>query len=946
MARLELSLLGPPIVARQGQPVNRFALQKARALLLYLAMEREREHPREALVGLLWPDQPEASARANLRQALANLRDAIGDEGVHPPFLSIHRETIRFHLSQADWLDVVEFSALLEECAAHRHRHDTRCGSCARRRERAVALVRGEFLAGFHVREAGPFDEWAAIQRERLHRRMVDAMGRLAAFYEGAGDLDRAQEMVGRRLELDPWMEEAHQERMRLLARSGRRSEALSQFEACRRALAEDLKVEPSAETVHLYQRIRDGLPDQPWEGAERPKPHRLPQPTTPFVGRRRALEALTDLLEDPDHRLVTITGPGGVGKTRLAVAVVGEVAGSFADGAVFVSLTALDAPKQIPGAILMALDVPQTDPMDPWQLVLQALRQQERLLVLDGVEHLVDGARQLLMELLPDCAGTTVLATSQERLGLQSEWRYELEGLEIPADLTQNGLLESEAVRLFLERGRQVDHRLGAATRLAEVARICRAVEGMPLAIELAASTADVRSLAQIADDLEADTRSLASRHLDLPERQRSLAATFEYSWNLLEERRRQVLRRLSVFRGGWDQEAAEAVAACGADDLAALADRSLIRSDRSGRFEFHPLLRRFAGGRLQESGEEPAVRDGHLAYCLRLAETAAPHFAAQDQVTWLGRIDANLANFREALAWGVENQAGDVASGLCLALARYWMIRGHLTEGQRWIDTVLATPPGPAPSARAKLHNRAGILAAMQRRFDQAEAHLVASVELSRKLGDRLGEVTSRNSLGAMSIEREQYARARDYLEACLPAWDELGNTNGLASSLNNLGVVALMSGEPEAAYGRFEEALLLFRQLGDRRMIAGVLHNIGDLQIKTGRPDSARTRFRESLELRSEIGEVGAIAESLEGLAAVAVEAERAGEAARLYGAASVMRQAVGAPIAPVNQPDVERFVARARRLLGESAFAQAWEEGRTLDPGEASALARSI
>jgi predicted ATPase len=945
--RLGLALLGPPVLSRQGQPAAGLTLQKARALLIYLAMERGRDHSRETLVGLLWPEQPEAASRSNLRQALSTLREAIDDESARPPNLVVQRETIRFELSESDWLDVAQFSSLLDACQAHRHRHPDRCRACAWRREKAVALYRGEFLSGFHLRGAGAFDEWAAIQRERLHRRMVDAVGRLAVFYEASGDLNRAGHMIARQLELDPWMEEAHRERIRLLAVSGKRSEALAQFEACKKVLSQELGVDPSDETVSLVEQVRAGSLAGGARRSQADPDARVPRIASRLVGRETELADLAELLEDPDHRLVTITGAGGVGKTHLAMAAAREVAISFPGGVFFVPLTALDSSDQLPGAILTALEVGVDPSADPVGRLRESLRGRECLLVLDGIEHLLPAAREVVAALVGEAAGTTLLVTSQERLGLQAEWRYELAGLAMPAPGDREAARESPAVQLFLERGRQVGRRAEAeAEDLADVVRICRVVEGVPLAIELAASAVDVRPVGEIARALEQDVRNLETRHFDVPPRHRSQAAAFDYSWGLLEPRSQDDLRRLSVFRGGWDESAAVRVAGTTAQRLELLTDKSLIRRDAAGRYGFHPLLRRYAGERLRREGAEHSARLAHLQYFMDLASTAADHLAGDAQVVWLALLDQELANFRAALGWAQGASQAGLAAAVCLSLSRFWMIRGHLKEGQDWIEQVLQADPPPAPEVRVRLLNRAGILAAMQRRYDQAEAHLTASVVLSRELDDRLGEVTSLNSLGAMAIERRQYHRARQHLEACLPVWDDLGNTNGLASSLNNLGVVALMSGEPEVARGRFEEALLLFRQLGDRRMIAGVLHNLGDLQVRAGRPEAARTSFRESLELRTEIGEVGAVAESLEGLASVAVETGRVGEAARLYGAAAALRQAVGAPIAPVNQADYDRFVGRARSLIGEPAFVDAWSKGQALDAGQATALALSI
>lgn len=941
MPRLELRLLGSPTIDLEGAPAEGFAIQKARGLLIYLAIEARQAHTRESLVGLLWPDVPEAAARANLRQALANLREAIADEQASPPFLSIRRDSLQFNPASEAWTDVDEFNALLDTCQVHSHRHSDRCASCARRRARAIELYRGDFLAGFHLREADPFEEWSAIQRERMRRRVTAALARQATYHEVTDDREQALAMVDRQLELDPWMEEAHRERMRLLALAGRRSEALAQFEVCRRVLHEELGAAPSSETVRLHARIREAGD----EGLAEPsvaRPESLPQPSTPFVGRARELAELMDLLEDPGHRLITVMGGGGVGKSRLALEAAREVRSAFGDQVAFVRLEALGSAAQLPSAILSVLGPGYAGPGDPMDGLLDSLREREVLLVLDSPEGLlpaVRGAVTLILDLAPRVA---VLVTSVERLGLQAEVCYALEGLEVAAED-----LPAEAVALFLERARRIQRQVGAGEgEMQDIQRICRLVEGIPLAIELAASAVDRRSCREIADELEADIAGLTSRHHDLPDRHRSLAAALEFSWSRLGEKQREILCGLSVFRGGWDVRAAGCVASAEQADLMALVDRSLIRQDQSGRFAFHALMQEHASAQLMVGGEATNAQRRHLGCFSELAAQAEPKLLGPEQIEWLPRVDAELANLRQALSWAMEYGELEAAARLCLSLARYWMIRGLLAEGQQTLERLL-TLAGPVPAElRVRLFNRAGILAAMLRRFDEAEPHLRASVDLARQQGDTQGEAMSLNSLGAMSIERGDYAAARRYLELCLPAWKQLDNANGLASTLNNLGAVALLAGEQATARQRFEESLPLFRELGDRRMIAGVLYNLGDLCLQQGDVDGARRDLRQSLELRHQIGEVAGVAEALEGFGRLSVAEGKPADAARLLGAASKMRETVGAPLAPVNQAEYDRAVERARQLLGEEAYHSAWRAGSELAPEQAVGLTQAV
>lgn len=941
MPRLELRLLGSPTIDLDGAPAEGFAIQKARGLLIYLAIEARQAHTRESLVGLLWPDVPEAAARANLRQALANLREAIADEQAAPPFLSIRRDSLQFNPASGAWTDVDEFNALLDACQVHNHRHSDRCASCARHRARAIELYRGDFLAGFHLREADPYEEWSAIQRERMRRRVAAALARQASYHEVADDREQALAMVDRQLELDPWMEEAHRERMRLLALTARRSEALAQFEVCRRVLDEQLGAAPSSETVRLHARIREAGD----EGLAEPSVARaesLPQPSTPFIGRARELAELVDLLEDPGHRLITVMGGGGVGKSRLALEAARMASSAFGDQAAFVRLEALGSAAQLPSAILSALGLGSAGPGDPMDGLLDSLRQREVLLVLDSPEGLlpaVRGAVTLILDLAPRVA---VLVTSVERLGLQAEICYALEGLEVGAEDPR-----AEAVALFLDRARRLRRQVGAdAAEMQDVQRICRLVEGIPLAIELAASAVNAQTCRQIAEGLQADLGGLASHHHDLPDRHRSLTAALDYSWRLLSHEQRRILHCLSVFRGGWDSAAASAVARAGAEDLAALVDRSLIRQDRSGRFSFHALMQQHAAARMLEAPEAATLQRRHFGFYCELAGLAEAKLLGPEQTEWLPRLDAELANLRQALSWGIGHGELEAAARLGLSLSRYWMIRGLLAEGQHTLERLLALG-GPIPAElRVRLLNRAGVLAAMQRRFEEAEPHLRASVELARRQGDAQAEAMSLNSLGAMSIECGEYAAARRYLEACLPVWTQVGNQNGLASTLNNLGAVALLQEDYLAASEWLDQSLPIFRELGDRRMMAGVLYNLGDLSLKQGDPAQARSALRESLSLRQEIGETGGVAETLEGIARLAVLENRAREATRLIGAASMMREAVGAPLAPVNRIEIDHAVEAARQALGENAYQEAWRAGSSLSAEQAVALASAI
>jgi DNA-binding SARP family transcriptional activator len=435
MARLMLVLLGPLQVTSHGQPLRGLAYDKVRALLAYLAVEAERPHRREALTGLLWPDQPERKARHSLRQALVTLRQALGDQTAMAPFLLISHETVQFNRDGDCKLDVATFTALLAACNTHAHRQIEACPSCAQRLAQAITLYRGDFLEQFFLRDSAPFEEWALLRRERLHQQALQVLTDLASYHERRGEYAHMQRYALRQIELEPWNEAAHRHIMRALVLSGERGAALAQYERCRRILADELGVEPEEATTALYQRIRDGTAAQAMKRAEESRAapiYNLPAPPTPLIGRHDELAALAALLCDPACRLVTIVGPPGIGKTRLSLAVASNLRGEFEDGVAFVALAPIDDPNLVAATIAQPLEVKERANRPLVQSLKDELRDRHLLLILDNFEQVVDAA-PLVGELLTAAPALTVLVTSRIPLHLAGEHEYAVPPLALP---------------------------------------------------------------------------------------------------------------------------------------------------------------------------------------------------------------------------------------------------------------------------------------------------------------------------------------------------------------------------------------------------------------------------------------------------------------------------------------------------------------------------------
>ncbi len=873
MANLTLGLLGSLQVLVANAPITNFESNKARALLAYLAVEAGSAHRRESLIGLLWPDSPEEAARHNLRQTLLALRRAIGDRTAKPPYLLITRDEIQFNTAADYSLDVAAFNAHLAACDTHSHRQLETCSTCATHLKEAAELYRGKFLQQFFLQDSAPFEEWALVQRERLHQRALEALTHLAAYYEQHADYEAARRYASRQLELDPWREQAHRQLMRALALVGRRSEALIQYETCRRVLADELGVEPSAETQALYGQISRGELTAKREEASHAPPvilHPLPSQLTPFIGRERELADLHRLLSDPQCRLLTLVGPGGIGKTRLALQAAANQRQSFIHGAAFVSLASVASPALIVHVIAEALGLAFHSASDPKAQLLGYLAEKQVLLVLDNFEHLMAGAG-LCVEILEHALEVKVLVTSREQLNLSGEWVFEVRGLAFPWSEQSEGFEDYSAVSLFRQRAQRA--RVGFELKGEErgaVAKTCRMLEGMPLGIELAAAWVRTLSCREIAGQIERNMDFLATSVRDLPERHRSLRAVFNQSWSMLTPEERSVMSKLSVFRGGFQREAAERVAGASLSILASLVAKSLVRrteSDRPtgtfGRYDLHEMIRQYARERLIESDEFEVACGEHMRFFLELAESAEPKLRGVEQIAWLDRLERDHDNLRAALEWSFgcietnadasleREQAGRESLRLAGALYMFWKRRAHWSEARDWLRRALAlTSDLPCAGERAKALDAAVLLAAEQADTKPASQLAEENLALARELGDPYSIARTLNTFGFLLWKKKDFAGARASCEEALGTFRELGDRSASADALHNLSHVAINQGDYQAAQSYCGEAAAIYKELGDNLGLTDALGDLGLLAYLRKDYAPARAYLEESL------------------------------------------------------------------------------------------------
>jgi predicted ATPase/DNA-binding XRE family transcriptional regulator len=672
-----------------------------------------------------------------------------------------------------------------------------------------------------------------------------------------------------------------------------------------------------------------------------------LPVPLTPLVGREREVEEIDRSLGEDAVRLLTLTGPGGIGKTSLGIEAARRAAGRFPDGLAFVALAPLaDAALVVP-TVSQTLGLRETAGLRPLEALGQHLRHKSFLLLLDNFEHVV-GAAPEVVDLLGSCPGLTVLVTSRASLRVRGEREHPVSSLAGPDPSRSQGAEEvaaTPAVELFVGRARAAapSFRLTRANAAA-VAAVCWRLDGLPLAIELAA--AQTRFLGPTALLSRLDGALNVGGARDLPERQQTMRKTIDWSYDLLSDPEGRLFRRLSVFAGGFTLEAAEDVG--GVEDafvlLGNLVEQSLVvaGAETGGRARYRMLepLRQYALGRLAETGEENEVRRGHALWYLSLAEEADEELAGPDQGDWLDRLEAEHDNLRAALRWSIEGNDPEVGLRLAAALWRMWNARGYMQEGRDWLERALSSADDSPSAVRAKALNVAGAIAYQQGDTDAARGLYEKSIEVSRELGDEgyLSRVTC--NLANVMLDLGEYAEAGELFEQCLTIDRRLGDKSRTAYSLGGLADVYYSTGDLARGADYYGRSLALHRELDDARSIALTLHNLGGIALKRDDPKRAENLYKESLEMARGIDDRWLTVQMLPGLASLFALQDRQERAVCVLAAADALRREIGFEFQADALADHERTVELARATLPAGRFEAAWQKGGAMSLEEAA------
>jgi predicted ATPase/DNA-binding SARP family transcriptional activator/uncharacterized protein HemY len=974
---LEIRLLGQFDLKRNSAPVE-IPSRAAQSLLAYLILASGSSHRRERLAGMLWPDSTDANSRSYLRKALWQIRKSLPPIDVAgSDYITADDIAIAFNPNSEYWLD------------ADLVRSEIRKSTPTDDLIEAVSVYQGELLPGF-------YDDWVALERDRIKasfdQKVNTLLSRLIVGEQWEQVINWSEQWIA----LGEAPEPAFRALMVAYANMGDMAKVAAAYARCVEALSDELGIEPSEQTSALFSNLRSGkglpisreityeISSHEYDGSEllhraRQQRTNITVPLTSFIGREQEIREVKQLIAS--SRLVTLTGPGGCGKTRLALTVADSLVEQFPDGVWLIELASLTNPDLVPEHTAIEIGLVKEQSRPPIESLLDHLRDRHSLLLFDNCEHLIGASAALVDLLLRSCEFLQVLATSREALNIPGEAAWIVPSLSFPEPsevLPVESLMEYDAIQLFVERaeGASSTYAFELTEANAEtVTRTCQRLDGIPLAVELAAARLKALTVAQIAIRLDDRFRLLTGGSRTALPRQQTLRATMDWSYDLLPPAEQAMFRYLACFSGGWTLEGAEGIIrpapdaflpdsekfiiedASALDLLTNLMEKSLVT--REGqidniRYGMLETVREFGREKLQEAGEESSVLDRHLEMFMRLAEKLGPLLHA-DMVIWLERLEAELDNIRAAIKWSIEGGSLEdtkgaelrVVAGLRLMGSLDWFFERHSRRAPVNLLTQLLSLPGAKANTswRAKALDTCGFIHLGCGNYEEAQRVLDEALCIARELDDIENLTWALGRIGAVLTLQGEYKKAQPYLEEGLALAHEMGSEGQLAVAwcLCFLGDISLNQGEFEKAESTYEESVAILRVLENQSMLAFSARRLGILALRRGDLIDATRLFEESLRLNQAVNHTQGIAACLAALAGAAAKQGEIARAARLFGATEAIVEAIATPLYQHDQNEFDRNVVDVRAQLGDELIAAAWSAGRSMSLEEAIACA---
>ncbi len=909
---LEISLLGGLSIKENGVAITELT-RKEIALFIYLVCTGK-PHQREVLAELFWNERSQKRSSSNLRTLLTRLRQTLGD------YIEVTRQTLAFNTESHYRLDVTEFETELLKVKASQSQTKLLSRSTASRLSQALSLYKGNFLSGFYLPDAYDFDTWITLERERFHRDAAEGFQLLVEFHLQRGQYTEGIKTSRQLLTMEPYNEVAHRQLITLLAYNNQREAALAQYESCSQVLNEELGVGPDKETKNLIKAISAGTltaATKPTLAAASSAILNLPNFLTSFVGRQKELAHILERLNQPDCRLLTLVGGGGIGKSRLAVEVAAYQLNEFIDGVCFIHLEAVTQASMLVPIIAGELNFQLTSLTDTKKQLFNYLRSKEILLIFDTFEHLVENGTNFLLEILQNTTELKIIVTSRERLNLQAEYILRLEGLPFPTDLSNLPNLESfgnyGAIQLFLDRAQAVEADFAVS---AGVGQICQQVEGMPLGIELAAALVGHASCEEISQKIEENIKVLTTTLRDVPSRHRSLWAVFEQSWQLLTEPEQFIFAQCGIFQGGFSQEAAVFIMQANSFDLATLVNKSLIRRTKSSRYEIHKLLVRFAMEKLAIfpfKKTQSAIEERHRAFYLNFLTEQEAVLNTKKPPEVVAALWSELDNIRQAWYGAVKQAVLPLLAQSSTALSQFFAFVGLLDEGVIMMTTAIERArmvmesdlgDAPKPAQLSKKITLGKLLAALafllvkqskneasvqtaqevvelaqtgksvsletmghltwgwallnQGLYDSAQAKFEQSLALACQTQLRRLEADSLKGLGTIDMRQNNYADAEIHYERSLQIYHEIDGLQGKGEVLHSLGTLFHYQDKYEEAAMYYDRALFVYDEIDDRRGKGRTFSNLGALADSQSDFANAKIYYEKALQIFRQMGD----------------------------------------------------------------------------------------
>lgn len=936
--RLEIRLLGKFEVSRDGKPVT-ITSRPAQSLFAYLILNAGTSNRREKLAGLMWPDSLEETARDNLRHALWRLRKVL-EVASSTGFLHADDLTISFKESSDYWLDAAELEKLSESAS------DDELMT-------VLSEYQGELLPGF-------YDEWVLLEREHLNSIFEHHMARLMSLLQDEKRWLDILDWGERWIRLGQKPESAYRALMSAHAAKGDMSKVAATYERCVKSLSE-FGMEPSEQTHTLYENLKSGKEETPnvvhtsTKAVIKPtSSSNIPLALTSFIGRERELNDISRLLST--SRLLTLIGPGGIGKTRLAIQIANDSIKKFKDGVFWVDLVGLSDPNLMPQEIARSLKLREVSNELFIEVLKAYLGSKNLLIVLDNCEHLIEASAKNAEQLLAACPKLKILATSREGLGIFNETIWHVPPLPLPeihGRLSLKELQEFASIQLFFERARALKSNFVLTEQNAmSVAQICQRLDGIPLAIELATARIKVLSVDEIASRLSDRFSVLTSGSRTALPRHQTLRATIDWSHDLLTEPERILFRRLSVFVNGFTLDAAEVVCCLGElkrsailDLLGRLVDKSFVIVETTSgtdgmRFRLLETIRQYALEKLAGIGEAAAIHSQHLEFFINLVEKAEPELERAAQGAWLDRLETELDNMRSAIDWALTSLQTISALRMVAGLRRFWLIRNHDAEGIERVRILLSLPDAMEPtSARLKGLNTYFFMLWAHGKLTGVQPLIEEALALGVKLEDRWNTAFAFLWAGVSAVEQGDYLHARYYLEQSRKEWKDSGDTIAVAMSLAFLGEIAIIQNDSALAEDLFETALQQFKQVQDYPFLGMMLRRLGQLAMYQGDLLKAAAFIREGLVYNWNIHDYRGTGACLAALAAVSAIQGQTERAAQLSGIVEAMLEFSHIPLLPFDQQQYERNVSWLHRQFDEKSLSKFWAQGKAMTMGQA-------